>query len=88
MATQAMPSAVVSYRNQYICDSMKIGFNSQRHDICFLYSKEGVRFRIRKVHSFLYNDINCTRIHLNYNMFSFYSHFKYLLDHFNANSTI
>ena len=60
MATQAMPSAVVSYRNQYICDSMKIDLNSQRHDICFLYSKEGARFRIRKVH------FSYTRIHINY----------------------
>ena len=49
MAVQSMSSSIVTLRNQYICSAIKTDLASQRHDICFLYSKEGTRFQIRKV---------------------------------------
>ena len=49
MGTQIMPQKVREARNQYICDVIKTNSNSQRHDLCYMYSKEGVRFQVRKV---------------------------------------
>ena len=44
-----MSQKVREARNQYICDAIKTNSKCQRHDICYMYSKEGVRFQVRKV---------------------------------------
>ena len=49
MATHIMPLSTLVDRNQYICDRMKIELSSQKQDVCFLYPKEGMQFRIHKV---------------------------------------